>query len=165
METVPNSEVKFKRDYDDIRLFYESAEPTIEEGITFHYYTLNIAEVEKIANKRGMSQLEVVDYIMQHDISYYNDTLEYKYIFDDMRDEMQKLFKQENKRLEVQEKDCHFKQDCLSDIHDYMNELYSDKDQSFIDQLNDDQIYRCWYYINKGYTLSKILSIIEKPDI
>ncbi len=161
MEELRNCEVKFKRDYEDDRLFYEL---DVLEDNNVDYYSLNMVVVEKIAHVKGMSQLEIIDYIMEHDISSFTETIEYQYVFRDMCDEMKKVFYKEEKRLEVQDLDKKYKDGCLDIIHDYLNELYPDADQLYVNDLNDDELYRFGFYIEKGYTLSKILSLLKKPD-
>lgn len=164
MEPLRNCEVKFKRDYDDYRIFYELDTP-IDKDDNIYYYYLNMVEIEKIANVKGMSQLETIDYIMEHDVSCYIEDLEYQDVFKDMCEEMKKVFYKDEKRLEVHQLDEAYRLNCLEIIDNYMNELYKEKDRSFIDDLNDDQLYRYRYYIEKGYTLSKIHSLIKKPDL
>ncbi|MCD7892090.1 MAG: hypothetical protein LUG60_00180 [Erysipelotrichaceae bacterium] len=160
MEPLRNCEVYFRRDYEDTRLFYE-LDKEINDDV--YYYCFNIVVLEKILGVK-MGVLEVMDYVMEHDLNCYIETLELQDVFSDMQDEMKKAFYKEEKRLEIKEKDEKSKSKCLVTIMNYMHELYPNDDLAFIDQLSNDQLYRFDFYIKKGYTLSKIISLLEKPD-
>lgn len=163
METLDKYEAKFIREYDDLRLFYKDDDSQNEDN-TEKTYFVNIAAIEKIAHVKGMSQFDAADYLVHHDLSCRMDTYSEHLLFWSMNEELKNIFSKEEQRQKIQELDAKYRHNCYESIYDYMNELYPDEDQSFIDTINDDQLYRFNYYIQKGYTISKIFEQIEKPD-